>query len=87
MKLAAGCRRFYPLGATAYRTGLLLLEGVFQCRLGKKLATIRVDVNLLDKVMSLVGELVLARNQILQFTSTQKDAVFLVTAQRATTRK
>ena len=30
--------------------------------------TIRVDVGLLDKVMNLVGELVLARNQVLQFT-------------------
>jgi two-component system chemotaxis sensor kinase CheA len=29
-------------------------------------STIRVDVNLLDKLMNLVGELVLARNQILQ---------------------
>ena len=37
-------------------------------------SNIRVDVNLLDKVMNLVGELVLARNQILQFTSNQKDA-------------
>jgi len=45
-------------------------------------STIRVDVNLLDRVMNLVGELVLARNQILQFTSTQKDASFLSTAQR-----
>jgi len=45
-------------------------------------STIRVDVNLLDKVMNLVGELVLARNQILQFTTTQQDAVFLSTAQR-----
>jgi len=32
-------------------------------------STIRVDVGLLDKVMNLVGELVLARNQILQFTN------------------
>ncbi len=32
-------------------------------------STIRVDVGLLDKLMNLVGELVLARNQILQFTS------------------
>ena len=39
-------------------------------------------MNLLDKVMNLVGELVLARNQILQFTSNQKDAAFLSTAQR-----
>ncbi len=41
-----------------------------------------MDVNLLDKVMNLVGELVLARNQILQFTSNQKDPAFLNTAQR-----
>ncbi len=45
-------------------------------------ANIRVDVGLLDKLMNLVGELVLARNQILQFTSTQKDAAFLSTTQR-----
>ena len=32
---------------------------------------IRVDVGLLDKLMNLVGELVLARNQILQFTTNQ----------------
>jgi two-component system chemotaxis sensor kinase CheA len=44
--------------------------------------TIRVDVGLLDKLMNLVGELVLARNQVLQFTSTQKDTMFLGTAQR-----
>ncbi len=45
-------------------------------------SNIRVDVNLLDKVMNLVGELVLARNQILQFTLSQKDPAFLNTAQR-----
>ncbi|HLJ96561.1 MAG TPA: chemotaxis protein CheA [Gemmataceae bacterium] len=45
-------------------------------------STIRVDVGLLDKLMTLVGELVLARNQILQFTATQKDATFLSTSQR-----
>ena len=45
-------------------------------------SSIRVDVNLLDKLMNLVGELVLARNQILQFTGTQKDTTFLGTAQR-----
>jgi two-component system, chemotaxis family, sensor kinase CheA len=44
--------------------------------------TIRVDVALLDKVMNLVGELVLARNQVLQFTATQEDSGFLSTAQR-----
>jgi len=34
-------------------------------------STIRVDVGLLDKLMNLVGELVLARNQLLQDTSSQ----------------
>jgi two-component system chemotaxis sensor kinase CheA len=45
-------------------------------------SSIRVDVNLLDKLMNLVGELVLARNQILQFTVTQNESNFLGTAQR-----
>ncbi|MGC9293350.1 MAG: chemotaxis protein CheA [Acidobacteriaceae bacterium] len=45
-------------------------------------SAIRVDVNLLDKVMNLVGELVLARNQVLQYTSTIGDATFQRTAQR-----
>jgi len=45
-------------------------------------ATIRVDVGLLDKLMNLVGELVLARNQILQFNSRQDDATLNGTAQR-----
>jgi two-component system chemotaxis sensor kinase CheA len=44
--------------------------------------TIRVDVGLLDKLMNLVGELVLARNQILQFTTNQTGAGFLSTSQR-----
>jgi two-component system chemotaxis sensor kinase CheA len=43
---------------------------------------IRVDVDLLDKVMNLVGELVLARNQILQFASTPNHAAFIKTSQR-----
>ena len=45
-------------------------------------STIRVDVGLLDKLMNLVGELVLARNQILQFASQSKDTLFLGTSQR-----
>jgi two-component system chemotaxis sensor kinase CheA len=45
-------------------------------------SAIRVDVSLLDKVMNLVGELVLARNQVLQFTTTIEDSGFLRTAQR-----
>jgi len=45
-------------------------------------STIRVDVVLLDKLMNLVGELVLARNQILQFSSNVEDAGFNATSQR-----
>ncbi|MGD0676453.1 MAG: chemotaxis protein CheW [Polyangiaceae bacterium] len=44
--------------------------------------SIRVDVGLLDKLMNLVGELVLARNQILQFAGQSKDSSFLGTSQR-----
>ncbi len=45
-------------------------------------STIRVDVALLDKVMNLVGELVLARNQVLLFASNTKDTAFLAASQR-----
>jgi two-component system chemotaxis sensor kinase CheA len=45
-------------------------------------STIRVDVGLLDKLMNLVGELVLARNQVLQFTIQSADSAFLATSQR-----
>jgi two-component system chemotaxis sensor kinase CheA len=44
--------------------------------------SIRVDVGLLDVLMNLVGELVLARNQILQHTTTQTDSAFNATSQR-----
>lgn len=44
-------------------------------------STIRVDVGLLDKLMNLVGELVLSRNQLLQGTS-QQDTSLLRTVQR-----
>ncbi|MEO6809242.1 MAG: chemotaxis protein CheW, partial [Isosphaeraceae bacterium] len=45
-------------------------------------SAIRVDVGLLDKLMTLVGELVLARNQVMQFSASQEDAPFLGTVQR-----
>ena len=45
-------------------------------------STIRVHVGVLDKLMNLVGELVLARNQVLQYTSTQEDTGFTATSQR-----
>jgi two-component system chemotaxis sensor kinase CheA len=45
-------------------------------------SSIRVDVSLLDKLMNLVGELVLARNQVLQYTGQQTDSVLNATTQR-----
>jgi two-component system chemotaxis sensor kinase CheA len=45
-------------------------------------SNIRVDVGLLDRLMNLVGELVLARNQVLQFSGRLDDAAFQSTTQR-----
>ncbi len=45
-------------------------------------STIRVDVGLLNKLMNLVGELVLARNQVLQFSNHIEDSSLLATSQR-----
>ena len=45
-------------------------------------STIRVNVTLLDRLMNLVGELVLARNQIMQYASQQDDTGFLATIQQ-----
>jgi two-component system, chemotaxis family, sensor kinase CheA len=45
-------------------------------------STVRVQVGLLDKVMTLVGELVLSRNQVLQFAGRMRDPVFLAATQR-----
>ncbi len=39
-------------------------------------SSIRVDVDLLDALMNLVGELVLTRNQIVQHASTRQDATW-----------
>ena len=44
--------------------------------------TIRLDVGLLDQLMNLVGELVLARNQVLQFANSTEDGGLLATSQR-----
>ncbi len=45
-------------------------------------STIRVDVGLLDQLMNLVGELVLARNQILQFTKRTEETGLVTAGQR-----
>jgi two-component system chemotaxis sensor kinase CheA len=43
---------------------------------------VRVDVGLLDKLMNLVGELVLARNQLVQIGARIEDQAFVSAAQR-----
>jgi two-component system, chemotaxis family, sensor kinase CheA len=43
---------------------------------------IRVDVGLLDRLMNLVGELVLARNQLVQHAGGSGDAALITTCQR-----
>ena len=45
-------------------------------------STIRVGVELLDTLMDLVGELVLTRNQILQFNTEREDPALNATSQR-----
>jgi chemotaxis protein histidine kinase CheA len=45
-------------------------------------STIRVDVSQLDRLMNRVGELVLLRNQIVQYTNSIEDSELLGTSQR-----
>jgi len=45
-------------------------------------STVRVDVHVLDRLMDLAGELVLARNQLLQLSSTSTDSILVRVAQR-----
>jgi len=45
-------------------------------------SAIRVNIDLLDKLMNLVGELVLCRNQILEFANRQSNTTLLDTSQR-----
>lgn len=45
-------------------------------------SAVRVDIGLLDRLMDLVGELVLARNQILQYSQVSEDASFVASFQR-----
>jgi two-component system chemotaxis sensor kinase CheA len=58
------------------------LQAQAEARSGVADHSIRVDVALLDKLMNLVGELVLARNRVLQFTRTDSDPGFVSTSQR-----
>ncbi len=45
-------------------------------------STIRVQVDLLDQMMNLVGELVLARNRMLRLTATSQDSILMSTSQQ-----
>lgn len=45
-------------------------------------STIRVDVDLLDKLMNVVGELVLARNQLIQYAAGRDDGQLLSLSQK-----
>jgi two-component system chemotaxis sensor kinase CheA len=45
-------------------------------------SNIRVDVSLLERLMDLVGELVLTRNQIVQFAAAQRDSSFASASQK-----
>ncbi|MBD1845894.1 chemotaxis protein CheA [Cyanobacteria bacterium FACHB-63] len=45
-------------------------------------STIRVQIDLLDHLMNLMGELVLARNRVLQLTATSSDSALISTCQQ-----
>jgi two-component system chemotaxis sensor kinase CheA len=57
-------------------------EPIHEGRGGLAESSVRVDVNVLDRLMDLVGELVLARNQTLQFAAHTDDPAFTATSQR-----
>ena len=45
-------------------------------------ATLRVNVHLLDRLMNLVGELVLSRNQLIQLSAANEDSPYVAPVQR-----
>ncbi|MGH9574348.1 MAG: chemotaxis protein CheW [Candidatus Acidiferrales bacterium] len=59
-----------------------LAQAVIESRSNVSAGTVRVGVNLLDNLMTLVGELVLARNQLLQFANTSEDMTLQGVSQR-----
>jgi two-component system chemotaxis sensor kinase CheA len=65
---------------TAAVEGAAAPEGERACSIAD--SSIRIEVGLLDKLMNLVGELVLARNQVLQFTTQNEDVALNATSQR-----
>lgn len=78
-------RRLYEEGATG--SGAPLPEAASGVEDSDRSSTviesaIRVDVGLLDKLMNVVGELVLTRNQILQYAGAQTDQALVSASQR-----
>ena len=80
-----------PIGAILVRLGVLKSDELAEAlrlmeerrsKATSQDSTIRVQVTLLDRLMNLVGELVLARNQVLQYAAQQKDNAFLGTIQQ-----
>ncbi|HTP69524.1 MAG TPA: chemotaxis protein CheW [Dongiaceae bacterium] len=78
-----------PLGEILVERGAVKTQDVvaaLQVQQSAKAAmtegTIRVDVGLLDKLMNLVGELVLARNHIVQYMQKADDHSLAVSSQR-----
>jgi two-component system chemotaxis sensor kinase CheA len=68
--------------ATAEPAPLTDVAGEEQATAGGTETTIRVDIALLDRLMNLVGELVLARNQLTRFTVGQNGSPLAGTSQR-----
>ena len=66
-----------PVASRAFRASIAAIEVVSTSE-----STVRVDVEVLDRVMNLVGELVLTRNRILRFTATGTDAALTDSTQR-----
>jgi two-component system chemotaxis sensor kinase CheA len=57
-------------------------EGNAEAEKSEANSTVRVPVGLLDKLMTLVGEMVLVRNQVIQYSSKSDDLAFLNLSQR-----
>lgn len=64
-----------PLPVSACAVDELRISGVAE-------SSVRVDIGLLDQLMNLVGELVVARNEVLQQASSDDDDAILATAHR-----
>jgi two-component system chemotaxis sensor kinase CheA len=68
-------------GAVNPVTVLQTIQSQSEAKAAVSDSTVRMDVGVLDRLMNLVGELVLARNQIMQFAAGQEDSAFFATSQ------